>query len=54
MSKIEAINCDSENIRKLRMAVLKKYGKIRGYLGKEVSIAIFERAEKLEAELEGV
>ena len=54
MAKSENIACDAEAAKKLRLAVIKKYGKIKGFLGKEVAIALENRAKKLEAELEGV
>lgn len=46
------LNVSEKPIRELRFAVLKKYGRLYGYLKREVDIAIQERAEKLLAELD--
>ena len=42
------LNCDEEPLRKLRKAVLQKYGKLYGMLLKEVNIALSQRAKILE------
>lgn len=41
------LNCGDESLRKLRHAVLQKYGKIYGVLKEEVDKALIERAEKI-------
>ncbi len=46
------LNCSDKPIEKLRFSVLKKYGKLYGYLRKEIDIAISERAEKINKEFE--
>ena len=51
MNKTENIPCDVETAKRLRIAVVKKYGKMKGHFGLEITKAIEERAEKLEKEL---
>lgn len=51
MSEVTTIPCNLEVKKRLSVLVVKKYGKIRGVLGDEITKAIEERCEKLEQEL---
>lgn len=51
MSKTENIPCNIDAAKRLRVLVVRKYGKIMGYFGPEISRAVNERADKLEQEL---
>ena len=41
------LNCGDEPLKKLRIAVLQKHGKIYGVLLQEVNTALSERADKI-------
>lgn len=47
-----SINIDDEALVALRIAVVKKYGKIYGHLNDEASQAALDRAAAIEAELD--
>lgn len=51
MSKTENIPCDIEAAKQLRIVVVRKYGKVKGYFGPEISKAVVEHTKKLEQEL---
>lgn len=51
MSKTENIPCDIETAKHLRIAVVRKYGKFKGYFGLEITKAVAEHTKKLELEL---
>ena len=49
----ENIPCDGEAAKRIRILVARKHGKLRGYLGKEITAAVEAHSEKMEKELEG-
>lgn len=51
MSKTENIPCGIEAAKELRLVVVKKYGKVKGYFGPEITKAVAAHALKLEQEL---
>jgi len=52
MNKTENIPCGIEAAKTLRLAVVRKYGKVKGYFGKEITKAVEEQAKRIEQELE--
>ncbi len=51
MSKTENIPCEVEAAKKLRILVVRKYGKIKGYFGPEITKAVESHSKILEKEL---
>jgi len=49
----ENVPCDIEAAKKLRILVVKKHGKLKGYLHREFTSAVNAHCENLEKELEG-
>lgn len=49
----ENVPCEVETVKEIRILVARKHGKLRGYLGKEITEAVKEHSKKLEKELEG-
>mgnify|MGYP007027642282 CR=1 FL=1 len=45
------LKCSDKPMEELRFAVLKKYGKLYGFLSKEINNALSEHAIKIEKEL---
>ena len=45
------LSCSEKSIKKLRFAVLKKYGRLYGFLRKEIDNALSEHAIKIEKEI---
>jgi len=51
MNKTENIPCGIEAAKTLRLVVVRKYGKMKGYFGKEITKAVVDHAERMAQEL---